>query len=390
MTKVTNLLIIFLLSFSVFGQKKVGKGIISMNSCEGAVNIFEDGKFHLKFTGSSDKNSLENYASLASIDSQNTLWCSFIAPSSGEVTFSANVKDGYLQMVVFEEMNGDICGEVKRATAEIKRLQLSKDYNKAGLGYKVDKSTLYALSLSEGEKIYVAFATNENEKEDLFLDWEFIPEQIVETESRMVDKRDDDFAPTLSFQVRDESSGFPIIAGLVLEGSKGIEGLYTGSDFLFSITRKMELTVRCDIEGYFFHDSTYVINSNEDFDIDIIMEKIATGKSMNIEEIDFVPGGSEIMSSSEPRLRRLKDFLALNSQLEVEIQGHVMARGKNSLAAQKVSEARAKRVMKYLIDNGIDKKRLTSVGYGNTRPIYEDPTFAYEEQANRRVEIMVK
>ena len=57
---------------------------------------------------------------------------------------------------------------------------------------------------------------------------------------------------------------------------------------------------------------------------------------------------------------------------------------------ERISEARAKRVMMYLIDNGIDRSRLEAVGYGNTRPIFPEPKFFYEEQANRRVEILVK
>jgi len=96
------------------------------------------------------------------------------------------------------------------------------------------------------------------------------------------------------------------------------------------------------------------------------------------------------LKSSEPKLRRLKDFLALNSTLEVEIQGHVFAMGDNSFAGQRISEARAKRVLRYLVDNGIDKGRMTSAGYGNTRPIYENPLRTYQEQANRRVEVLIK
>jgi outer membrane protein OmpA-like peptidoglycan-associated protein len=75
--------------------------------------------------------------------------------------------------------------------------------------------------------------------------------------------------------------------------------------------------------------------------------------------------------------------------MNIEIQGHVFALGKNSVAGQSISEARAKKVLKYLVENGIDKSRLKAKGYGNTRPIYEKPQFFYEEQANRRVEIVV-
>jgi outer membrane protein OmpA-like peptidoglycan-associated protein len=45
--------------------------------------------------------------------------------------------------------------------------------------------------------------------------------------------------------------------------------------------------------------------------------------------------------------------------------------------------------MNYLIENGIDKERMTAVGYGNTLPVYKDAKFSYEEQANRRVEVKI-
>ena len=50
---------------------------------------------------------------------------------------------------------------------------------------------------------------------------------------------------------------------------------------------------------------------------------------------------------------------------------------------------RAKRVMNYLRDSGIDKDRMTAVGYGNEFMKYPEPKFANEEQANRRVEIKI-
>lgn len=388
MTKIA-ILLITLFSFSpLFGQQKVGKDAASMNSCEGAINIFDDGEFDMQFTGGSD-NSIKDYPSLTEIDGDNTLWCTYIAPSDGDLTFVSRVKKGYLQMVVFQEVSGEICKELEEGRAEIVRLNLSKNNNLVGLDYKVDSSFLYSLHMTAGMKIQVLFATNEKSKKDMFLEWKFIPEEFVENETKIVDKRDDDFAPTLSFTIRDQESGLPLVAGLVIEGQKDIQGLYTGSEFFFSISRRVDLTIQCDIEGYFFHDSIYEISGTEDVEINITMDPVSTGKSLQIEEIEFKPGTSEILTSSEPKLKRLKDFLALNADLNIEIQGHVFAIGDNSFAAQKVSEARAKRVMKYLIENGIDKKRLIAVGYGNTRPVYAEPIRFYQEQANRRVEIVV-
>jgi outer membrane protein OmpA-like peptidoglycan-associated protein len=96
------------------------------------------------------------------------------------------------------------------------------------------------------------------------------------------------------------------------------------------------------------------------------------------------------MTGSEGKLNRLKDFMASNAEINIEIQGHVYMVGENSVSAQKLSEARAKRVLIYLADHGIDRNRMIAVGYGNTKPIYPNAKLAYEEQANRRVEIVVK
>jgi len=389
MTKVAFLLISVLLSAPLFGQQNVGKDGKNMHACEGAINIFESGNYQLQFNGGSD-NSFTSYPSLSVIDSENTLWCSYIAPEAGSIKMNAHVATGFVQMVIFEQDFDDICGEISMGVAEIKRLMLSKDNGNVGLRKEIDDSHLYSLHLDAGKKIYVLLATNAEEKKTLDLNWEFTPDAVTTQKEIIVDRRDDDFAPTLSFSIIDRDSKLPLVGALIIEGSREIQGMYTGSTFHFNITRNTDLVVSCDLEGYFFHDSVYEVSSSEDQTINIELDRVVSGKSIKIEDIQFVPGTSEIMVSSEPKLGRLKDFLALNSDLQVEIQGHVFSIGDNSIAGQKISEARAKRVMKYLIDNGIDRSRLTAVGYGNTRPVYPEPLRTYQEQANRRVEILIK
>ena len=82
-------------------------------------------------------------------------------------------------------------------------------------------------------------------------------------------------------------------------------------------------------------------------------------------------------------------FRWINAEIKIEIQGHVFSMEENSIAGQKLSEARAKKVYNYLVTNGINKNRMTTKGYGNTKPIFPNPHFSYEEQMNRRVEIKV-
>jgi len=182
-----------------------------------------------------------------------------------------------------------------------------------------------------------------------------------------------------------------VIANLTIDGLKGLNGLYKGSDVLYNVAKNFKMNVKCEAEGFFFIDSLEIpVNCMANQELVLKLEPVRSGKTMQIEEIEFTPGTSEFVPNGEGKLRRLRDFLALNSDINIEIQGHVFEPGSNnSHAGQKISEARAKRVMKYLVENGIERHRLTAVGYGNTRPIYAEPKRSYEEQANRRVEIVV-
>lgn len=389
MTKIVILLVSLLLVLPLLGQGKIANSG-AMNTCTGAINLFKNGEFQLQFTGKKSSNELSTYPSLSDFETENVIWLSFIAPTQGEVTFNASVKTGHVDMIVFQEEKQDICEEINNGVAEIKRIYKGKNQSTVGLDYEIGGGVLYALELREGQQINIVLSTVADVKEMLSFNWEFVPKVVEKNEPIIVDQRNDDFAPTFSVLVRDKYSKVPLNANLSIEGSRSFDALYMGTDFFFSIDRNCKLTIKCDVEGYFFVDIVdTTVYATEDMEIIIPMEPVGAGKHMVIEDIEFNAGSTEFTPASEPRLRRLKDFLALNSELNIEIQGHVFALGPNSLAGQKISEARAKRVMKYLVDNGIDKSRLKAVGYGNTQPIYAQPKFSYEEQANRRVEILI-
>lgn len=67
------------------------------------------------------------------------------------------------------------------------------------------------------------------------------------------------------------------------------------------------------------------------------------------------------------------------------IEGHTDSDGA-LLANQKLSEERASAVMLYLVEQGIETNRLTSIGYGETKPMASNTTKA-GKALNRRVEV---
>ncbi|TNF47318.1 MAG: OmpA family protein [Bacteroidetes bacterium] len=392
MTKIYLTFLMSLFSSVFFAQaKKSGESIAD---CLGAMNLFKSGKYAIQFTGTGgSEKEFANYPSLTDLSDENVVWLSFIAEQDGTLSFTASLKQDYLQMIVFEEGRTDICSEIGKGVAEIQRLHKDKSVQSVGLNQNVKTGFLYPLSLKAGKKILIGFSTIEKSKAIIDLDFQFKVDNAAaktKSETKIIDMRDDEFAPTLTIEVRDAETREPIIANLTIEGSKDITALYKGSDFYFNISRSCKAFIKCDAEGYFFLDKEESFNPSQNQEIVLMMEPLGAGKTMQIEEIEFQPGTSEFMQGSEGKLRRLRDFMALNADVSIEIQGHVFEQGGNSIAGQRLSEARAKRVMQYLVTQGIDKERMTAVGYGNTKPIYPEPKFAYEEQANRRVEILVK
>jgi len=366
----------------------------SIADCEGAINVFKSGNYSLQFTGKPGYvDDLLNYPSLADISSKNIVWVSFIADADGILTLDAKINENFIQMIIFQETTSNVCVELSNGTAEIKRIYKKMDQQVVGLDSNVAGGKLYPLSLLAGQKIMIAFTTLEKTKSTVKFDFNFYSEgesQFALKQPKILDNRKDDFSPTLTIFARDKETNTPVIGNIIIEDSKELSGLYRCSDLLLTAPRPSKVFIRCDAEGYFFQDKEVTLVATSDQQIMFNLERIGKGKSFQIEEIEFKPGTSEIMPESETKLRRLKDFMALNSDVSIEIQGHVFLIGENGFAAQKLSEGRARRVMAYLAENGINKNRMSAVGYGNTKPIYPEPKFAYEEQANRRVEILVK
>ncbi len=94
---------------------------------------------------------------------------------------------------------------------------------------------------------------------------------------------------------------------------------------------------------------------------------------------------SQIKPEHYPVLDEVVDVLKRHPSIRIEVQGHSDSMGPAEVN-QRLTEARARSVMAYLVEKGIDPDRLTAVGYGATRPAMPNDT--EEGRAmNRRVEL---
>jgi len=124
------------------------------------------------------------------------------------------------------------------------------------------------------------------------------------------------------------------------------------------------------------------------------IRKLEVNQSLRLDNIIFFPGSAKVLPKSEGELNRLLQLMKDNPQLEVRLEGHVCCSippdgYKERSRSWILSEERAKTVLDYLTDNGIQSSRLSYAGFGRTRPVFEKEHTPEEQSANRRVEVRV-
>ncbi len=105
------------------------------------------------------------------------------------------------------------------------------------------------------------------------------------------------------------------------------------------------------------------------------------------DKIAFERRSTEPTTKSKELIEKVANVLNQNSSFTVEIAGHTDSRGNKELN-KKISQDRANRVKEILESFGVDKNRVTSVGYGNEKPIAQDDENGLSD-INRRVEFTI-
>lgn len=103
--------------------------------------------------------------------------------------------------------------------------------------------------------------------------------------------------------------------------------------------------------------------------------------------IQFESGKDIIKPSSFPILDQIVAIMELNKEYHLTINGHTDNNGDDAKNMQ-LSTDRAAAVAKYLTDKGIADSRLTSHGFGETKPIADNKTTKGRAK-NRRVEFEI-
>lgn len=117
------------------------------------------------------------------------------------------------------------------------------------------------------------------------------------------------------------------------------------------------------------------------------LTKVEVGTKIVLKNIYFETGKAILTSDSNTELDKLVSFMQDNTDIKVEISGHTDNVG-SQFANIKLSEARAKAVVDYLVAHGIPNEKLVYKGYGFAQPMAPNTTAA-GRKLNRRVEFKI-
>ncbi|HEX7494526.1 MAG TPA: OmpA family protein [Bacteroidales bacterium] len=127
--------------------------------------------------------------------------------------------------------------------------------------------------------------------------------------------------------------------------------------------------------------------SKEVYNLNVELIKVKVGKKVVLNNILFEIGKSVLTASSYTELDRLLNIMKDNALMKIEISGHTDKTGSEPLNF-KLSEARAKAVVDFLVQKGVDRSRMEFKGYGSLQPISDNST-PQGRTKNRRVEFKI-
>ena len=166
----------------------------------------------------------------------------------------------------------------------------------------------------------------------------------------------------------------------------------TGADGYYraSIPQPKVYAIEINATGYlYFLDIIDLsgLDTDDQVERDFYLQRIEVGTKVVLENIYFQTGKSVLTTESYEPLNQVAKFMENNGTVRLEISGHTDNTGSVSINT-KLSQARAKAVVDYLVGQKIDKSRFEYVGYADSQPVAPNDTPEGREM-NRRVEFKV-
>jgi len=362
----------------------------SFADCFGAVEVLDyNTESHVQFPGNyGNRDDFMNM--FPDFHESNSVWLRLEPNLDGKLEFEIftenNVDFSYF---LFKADDNSFCEKLENDKVKPVLYEMSSYHNK---GASDEKENFHpSVETKSQDVFYLMIHTNSTYEGKVRVRYKRIG-KVSRTSSVIQDFRKNKSGSFIRVRIRDKETMEPVEANMIVNGLGKDNALFMGTDFIFDAARAKDLHFESNTPGYFLFvkDVTIAKNADENADVLIELEKLAPGKKLLLEDIKFQQDSDEFVPIAMPALKRLLDFLAVNDEVSISIQGHVNAPDiDNNNKIQKLSEDRAKAVRKFLKNNGISPERLEAIGFGNTEMIHVKPKTFEEEESNRRVEIVI-
>lgn len=120
---------------------------------------------------------------------------------------------------------------------------------------------------------------------------------------------------------------------------------------------------------------------------DYYMIPIGVGSTIRLDQLSFDQGRSEVKEEAYAELNQIVQMLNEYPNMKIQLEGHTDFRGSARLN-QELSERRAEAVKQYIVNQGIDQRRIKTKGYGGSEPITRENTDD-ARSLNMRVEVRI-
>ncbi|NLA24834.1 MAG: OmpA family protein, partial [Bacteroidales bacterium] len=158
--------------------------------------------------------------------------------------------------------------------------------------------------------------------------------------------------------------------------AKEISDNNTG-EYLVCLPIDRDYAFNVDKQGYMFYSENFSLSNLEEptepYVMNIPLKPLKAGVTVVLKNIFFDFNKYDLKAESYAELNKVVDFMNKNPKISIEIGGHTDNVGSKAFN-QTLSTNRAKAVLDYLVNKGIDKSRLTFKGYDFAQPISDNDT----------------
>lgn len=143
--------------------------------------------------------------------------------------------------------------------------------------------------------------------------------------------------------------------------------------YAFTVEDFLPLKAVANADGYTVNTQQITVPLNEDTIAAIVpvlcLAKLVTPEApVVLENVYYDFAKATLQEGSFVSLDRLAELLNANPDMHIELSAHTDSKGKPAFN-QQLSEARARSCVDYLVSKGIDRSRLSYIGYGDTQPV---------------------